>query len=157
MSTDLEAPSSSGSARTLRDMLRDLFGEDPGGSGPVRAPTVDRWPTVAEVAVLIAAWLPEATEIAIDTDEDGVPGALIGVPGLSRSMLWYANDHESAYAHAPEEPLTEEEDAAWAEAAERLYGDRDTNPAAVWRWRVGQPPARTPDDPCGAPSVAEEA
>jgi hypothetical protein len=138
-------------------MLRDLLGEDPGSSGPVRAPTVDRWPTVAEVAVLIAAWLPEATEIAIDTDEDGAPGALIGVPGLSWSMLWYANDHESVYAHTPERPLTEEEDAAWAEAAERLYGDRDTNPAAVWRWRVEQPPARTPDDPCSTPSVAEEA
>ena len=99
-----------------------------------------RWPTVAEVAQLIAAWLPEATGIDIYTSADGDPGAVVDLPGLSVPVVWMAQAHAVVMPHPWEDSLlTPDEQAAWGATWDSRYAGRPTRPAAVWRWRLSPP------------------
>ena len=103
------------------------------------AASADRWPTVAECAMLLAAWLPEASAIDISLDGDGAPAAIIELPELMVPMVWQAQCHAVVYPH----PLQDREaslaaQALWDERWAALYAGRATRPAAVWRWRVGR-------------------
>ena len=57
------------------------------------APTEDRWPTLAEAAALIFAWLPELEALHIALDNDGIPAAVIDLPGLPHGVVWQAAAH----------------------------------------------------------------
>ena len=97
--------------------------------------TADRWPTVAEVAIMMAAWVPEAASIQVIADVEGVPFAVIDITGLSHPLCWSASDHGRCYSFADrDDPVFDR--AAWVDAATRMLAGRDNAPDLVWRWRV---------------------
>jgi hypothetical protein len=112
----------------------DAIAAESGEGDPMTTTTEDRWPTVAEVAAMIAAWLPEATEIHVGGDGE-IPAACIWLPGLAAGVMWHSDAHTEVYPHPIE--AASEDPSAWPERWAALYAGRPTRPAAVWRWRVG--------------------
>ena len=98
----------------------------------------DRWPTLAEVAALIFAWLPELEAVHLDLDADGIPGAAIYLPGMPQKVVWQAQLHKAVRLDpADDAKLDPTTRKAWYSAWKELYAGRATQPSAVWRWRCG--------------------
>jgi hypothetical protein len=99
--------------------------------------TSDRWPSVAECAALIAAWLPEAFEISVSLDGDGIPAAVIDLPELMTPVVWQASSHMIVYPHPHEDNKSSPAaQMLWDERWAALYAGRPNRPAVVWRWRT---------------------
>lgn len=99
--------------------------------------TADRWPTVAECAALIAAWLPELKDMYVALDGDGIPAASIRLPGLPHDVIWQASAHATVYPDPTDDAKADAATrAAWDESWATLYAGRPSRPAVVWRWRT---------------------
>jgi hypothetical protein len=99
-------------------------------------PAEDRWPTLAEAAALIFAWLPELEALHIALDNDGIPAAVIDLPGLPHGVVWQAAAHTTVYPDPIDDAKASEGTRAmWDEVWASRYAGRPTRPAAVWRWR----------------------
>jgi hypothetical protein len=98
----------------------------------------DRWPTLAEVAALIFAWLPELEAVHLDLDADGIPGAIIYVPKMPAGVVWQAQIHDVVRLDpADDAKIGPDGHKAWYATWDALYAGRPARPAAVWQWRHG--------------------
>jgi hypothetical protein len=102
-------------------------------------PADDRWPTLAEAAALIFAWLPELEAVHLDLDADGIPGAIIYLPGMPQGVVWQAQLHDMVRLD-PGIDATMDGRArlVWYKTWKAHYSGRPTQPAEVWRWRRGR-------------------
>ncbi len=100
--------------------------------------TEDRYPTIAEVAAMMAEWLPEIYSLEIHFSA-GVPYAVFTLPavsGIRIPLLWVASRPGVVQSS---EDCSEDEWKDTREAWTRLYAHRSTRPEAVWRWRRTEP------------------
>ena len=91
--------------------------------------------SVAEVTVIISAWLPEMTGLSISKCADGEIRATIYLPGLDVqgeevAVVWNTKEPEIVYPIR--DFLHPSDDAKWRKAWRDLYSGRPTRPTVVW-------------------------